>query len=115
MSWMTCLAMSRKLIESDEMWPDEVLEIEPARPIGGRVVWEWHAWDHLVQDRNATDDRIATMTNGIPTNGTFNFVDESANSSFDLSDRLENFPEPATFRIAFRIQPSASAYNASIR
>ncbi|HSU57350.1 MAG TPA: hypothetical protein VLT36_25130, partial [Candidatus Dormibacteraeota bacterium] len=54
-------------------------------------------WDHLVQDRNATDDRIQTMTNGFPTNGTFNFADESANSLFNLNDRLENFPEPRTF------------------
>jgi len=34
------------------LWPDAVLEIEPVRPDGGRVVWEWHAWDHLVQDRD---------------------------------------------------------------
>jgi hypothetical protein len=61
----------------------------------GRLIFV--RWDHLVQDRNATDDRIATMTNGGPTNGTFNYVDEAANSSFDLTDRLENFPEPRTF------------------
>lgn len=42
-----------KLVEDDEMWPDEILEVEPARPTGGRVVWEWHAWDHLVQDLDA--------------------------------------------------------------
>ena len=28
---------------------------------------------------------------------------------------LENLPEAATFRIAFRVQPSALAYDASIR
>ncbi len=61
----------------------------------GRLIFV--RWDHLVQDRNATDDRIATMTNGAPTNGTFNYVDESANSVFNLNDRLENFPEPRTF------------------
>ncbi|MEQ8763923.1 MAG: aryl-sulfate sulfotransferase [Planctomycetota bacterium] len=32
------------------LWPDCVLEIEPTRPKGGKVVWEWHLWDHLVQD-----------------------------------------------------------------
>jgi hypothetical protein len=31
-------------------WPDAVLEIEPLRPAGGRVVWEWHARDHWIQD-----------------------------------------------------------------
>ena len=32
------------------LWPDAVLEIEPTLPKGGEIVWEWHAWDHLVQD-----------------------------------------------------------------
>ncbi len=31
------------------LWPDMVVEIEPIRPDGGRIVWEWHAWDHMVQ------------------------------------------------------------------
>lgn len=34
------------------LWPDAVLEIRPLRPSGAEVVWEWHAWDHLVQDRD---------------------------------------------------------------
>lgn len=34
------------------LWPDHLLEIRPVRPIGGEVVWEWHLWDHLVQDRD---------------------------------------------------------------
>jgi hypothetical protein len=38
-------------ISEDGLWPDAVLEIEPDRTEGGRVVWEWHAWDHLVQDQ----------------------------------------------------------------
>jgi hypothetical protein len=29
-----------------------VLEIEPVRPRGAKIVWEWHVWDHLVQDRD---------------------------------------------------------------
>ena len=35
----------------DGVWPGAVLEIRPLPPTGGEVVWEWHAWDHLVQDR----------------------------------------------------------------
>jgi hypothetical protein len=31
------------------LWVDYVLEIEPVRPRGAKVVWEWHVWDHLVQ------------------------------------------------------------------
>jgi hypothetical protein len=56
----------------------------------GRVVFT--RWDHLVQDRNATDDRL-----GRATNGTFNYTDESANSPWNPLDRAEIFPEPRTY------------------
>lgn len=32
--------------------PDCVLEVAPTRPLGGTIVWEWHVWDHLIQDRD---------------------------------------------------------------
>ena len=38
------------LIPEAGLWPDKIVEIEPQRPDGGRIVWEWHMWDHLVQD-----------------------------------------------------------------
>jgi formylglycine-generating enzyme required for sulfatase activity len=36
------------------MLPDCVIEIQPTFPVGGIVVWEWHVWDHLIQDYDAT-------------------------------------------------------------
>lgn len=39
---------------SDEMWPTMIAEIEPAGATGGTIVWEWHLWDHLVQDADST-------------------------------------------------------------
>jgi len=36
--------------QSRGMWPDHIIEVEPTYPTGGNIVWEWHAWDHLVQD-----------------------------------------------------------------
>ncbi|HKR06198.1 MAG TPA: aryl-sulfate sulfotransferase, partial [Bacteroidia bacterium] len=38
---------------SGEMWPDKIVEVQPAGTNGGNIVWEWHAWDHLVQNTNA--------------------------------------------------------------
>lgn len=38
------------------LWPDAVLEIRPTPPEGGEIVWEWHAWDHLVQDFDPAAD-----------------------------------------------------------
>ncbi len=37
-------------IPEQGLWPDVVLEIEPVRPRGAKVVWEWHVWDHLIQN-----------------------------------------------------------------
>lgn len=31
---------------------DSVIEIKPTGKTTGKVVWEWHAWDHLVQDHD---------------------------------------------------------------
>lgn len=31
--------------------PDHIIEVQPT-PDGGEIVWAWHAWDHLVQDRD---------------------------------------------------------------
>ncbi len=56
----------------------------------GRVIFS--RWDHLVQDRNATDDRM-----GIATNGTFDYFGE-ATTNYDISYRpVEKFPEPRTY------------------
>ncbi|MCX6271104.1 MAG: aryl-sulfate sulfotransferase [Bacteroidetes bacterium] len=38
----------------NEIWSQEIVEIEPTGSSGGNIVWEWHVWDHLVQNFNAT-------------------------------------------------------------
>ena len=43
-----------------EMWPTEIIEIEPAGINGGNVVWEWHAWDHLCQDIDPSKNNYKT-------------------------------------------------------
>ncbi len=36
------------------LYPDAVVEIEPIKPSGGKIVWEWHVWDHLVQNYDSS-------------------------------------------------------------
>jgi hypothetical protein len=40
------------LIPEQGLWADWVLEVEPVPPDGARIVWEWHVWDHLVQNHD---------------------------------------------------------------
>ncbi len=39
-----------KLTPKAGLWPDRIVEIEPLDNRHGKVVWEWHVWDHLIQD-----------------------------------------------------------------
>ena len=47
-----CLAagFDDRMLRDRELYPDSVIEIRPTYPKGGKIVWEWHIWDHLVQD-----------------------------------------------------------------
>ncbi len=38
----------------NNVWPDRVIEIEPVGTNDANIVWTWRAWDHLVQDHNAS-------------------------------------------------------------
>ena len=40
--------------QSIEIWPDKIVEIQPTGATTGTVVWEWRAWDHLVQNVDPT-------------------------------------------------------------
>jgi len=33
---------------------ESIVEVEPTPPVGGTIVWEWHARDHLIQDLDPT-------------------------------------------------------------
>jgi hypothetical protein len=50
------LAAGRRpeLIGNSYLIPDSLVEIKPTGPTTGEVVWEWHLWDHLVQDHDKT-------------------------------------------------------------
>jgi len=48
-------------MEDDEIWPDFVFEVEPAYPDGGKIVWEWHVWDHMVQELYRSRDNYGIV------------------------------------------------------
>ena len=46
------IGMRPEMTPEGGVWPDMILELEPRRPEGARIVWEWHAWDHMMQNRD---------------------------------------------------------------
>ena len=34
----------------DYLFPETIIEVEPVGTHDGNIVWEWHVWDHLIQD-----------------------------------------------------------------
>jgi hypothetical protein len=40
------------LSQGGDLWPDHIVEVKPRRPRGGTIVWEWHVWDHVIQDHD---------------------------------------------------------------
>ena len=43
------------------VWPDFIIEIEPLENNEANIVWEWHAWDHLIQDYDASKDNYGVV------------------------------------------------------
>jgi len=42
------------------IWPDKIIEVQPTGLNTGTIVWEWHAWDHLVQNVDNTKANYQT-------------------------------------------------------
>jgi len=41
--------------------PDQIIEVRPTGPTTGDIVWEWHAWDHLIQDFDPTKENYGVV------------------------------------------------------
>lgn len=82
------------LLQDDFLVPDAVVEIEPVYPKGGKIVWEWHVWDHLIQNRDSSKpnygdhaahpERIDVACNGRGTPAFWNHM-----NSLDYSPALD--------------------------
>ncbi len=49
------------LLADGELWPDSVIEVHPTGAATGEIVWQWHSWDHLVQDYDAGRSNYAVV------------------------------------------------------
>jgi hypothetical protein len=44
------LAAGRVAEHAGDLWVDSIIEVKQTGPTTGEIVWEWHLWDHLIQD-----------------------------------------------------------------
>lgn len=58
-----CVAAGRNPsdLSDNQLWPDTIIEIQPTGTSGGTIVWEWHVWDHLIQDYDSTKSNYGVV------------------------------------------------------
>lgn len=45
------------------VWPEHIVEIAPIGNDSGRIVWEWHAWEHAIQNHDSTKANYGVVHN----------------------------------------------------
>ncbi|MCA8943668.1 MAG: aryl-sulfate sulfotransferase [Planctomycetes bacterium] len=84
--------------------PDHIVEVQQTGPTTGTVIWEWHVWDHVVQDFDPTQSNFGVVANqperidinypvAVPLNGDWthcNAIDYDAERDLILLSSLHN-------------------------
>jgi len=70
------------LLRGSKLRADCIIEVKPTGKTTGEIVWEWHAWDHMVQDRYADKANYGDVASR-PELVDFNYAEE-------LVDRLSS-------------------------
>lgn len=73
----TAEAVQAGFMLEDNVFPESIIEINPATD---EIVWEWHSWDHLIQDHDATKDNHGVISEH-PELIDINYVPKSETSS----------------------------------
>jgi hypothetical protein len=50
------------LLSDKQLWPDHIIEVRPIGYDQGENVWEWYAWDHLIQDYDPTKENYGNVS-----------------------------------------------------
>ncbi|MDG1332684.1 MAG: aryl-sulfate sulfotransferase [Crocinitomicaceae bacterium] len=54
------LTQAGRTSASSELWPTHFIELEQSGSTA-TIVWEWHIWDHLIQDADPTKDNYGVV------------------------------------------------------
>lgn len=48
---------------ANSLWSEKVLELQPTGTNTAVIVWEWHVWDHIIQDFDSTKNNFGVVIN----------------------------------------------------
>lgn len=64
------------------LWSEQIIEVQPIGSNGGTIVWEWHLWDHLVQNYDSTKSNFNPSIANNPQFVNINFQASVTNSDW---------------------------------
>lgn len=70
------------LLNEGELWPDKIIEVMPEGTNSGTIVWEWHVWDHLIQEYDSTKENYGIVSEH-PEKINLNFTLNQANADWN--------------------------------
>jgi hypothetical protein len=79
-------------IPSNEIFCDHIIEVMPTGPTSGEIIWEWDAWDHIIQDYDSTKDNYGVVANHpelIDINFVQNEIDWFHSNSIDYNEEFD--------------------------
>jgi Arylsulfotransferase (ASST) len=85
--------------------PDSLVEIKPTGKTTGEVVWEWHLWDHLVQDFDKTKTNYGNVTEH-PELVNINYGEDELPSAKSAKDQAKPDPNARP-----RVNPDYTHFN----
>ncbi|RLD19800.1 MAG: hypothetical protein DRI69_07570 [Bacteroidetes bacterium] len=74
------------------IWSEQVVEIKPIGANDAEIVWEWHAWDHLVQDFDNTVINFGQVVDH-PELINFNFTPQGSSIDWIHANSVDYNPE----------------------
>lgn len=83
--------------DDDSLWPDRIIEVEILENDQYNIVWEWRAWDHIVQDYDSSLPNYGEIhehpekinLNLLPTEGGNDLSDWMHTNGVDYNEELD--------------------------
>ena len=91
---MEAIAFGRdpSTLPDGELWMEHIIEVDPNRPEGMEIIWEWHLWDHLHQDFDNTKVGFSTRINRDPLLLDINFFENDGKKDWIRFTSIDYFP-----------------------